>query len=84
MQLSEDFARWRDDHITKLVFKALNKAAEAQRDAWIEASWQGGMARAEDLEAARIELRTRADAYRSLEELTVEQLADWLGIEDAE
>lgn len=85
MRLRDDFARWRDDPVTQLVFKALNKAAEAQKQVWDAASWEGGKVRAEDLRDTLQELRVRADAYRSLEELSLEQLANWLGIEiDAE
>ena len=84
MQLSEDFARWREDPITKLVFKALGVAADKQREVWLATSWGGGMVRPEDLHAALRELRVRADAYRALEELDVERLCEWLGIEDAE
>jgi hypothetical protein len=82
--LSEDYDRWRDDPVTKLVFKALEKAAGAQKEAWDAASWGGGLARDDELGRALRELRCRADAYRSLEELSVEQLMEWLGIEDAE
>ena len=84
MPLSEDFARWRDDPVTKLVFKALRQATEAQKTAWDELSWGGGAVRGDDLERHLLALTTRADAYRSLEELSVEQLTDWLGIENAE
>jgi hypothetical protein len=84
LQLSEDFTRWRDDPVTKLVFKALHNASEAQKAAWDELSWGGGAVRGDDLERNLLALTTRADAYRSLEELSVGQLTQWLGIEDAE
>lgn len=82
--LSEDFARWRDDPITKMVFRALERAENAQKEAWDSASWGGGMVRADDLRDTLRELRVRADAYAALRELDVEQLKLWLGIEDAE
>jgi hypothetical protein len=84
-QLSEDFARWRGDDVTKLVFKALGMAAQAQKDEWDRASWGGGVVRAPELERLLIELRVRADSYAALEAMTAEDLMTWLGIEqDAE
>lgn len=84
MQLSEDFARWRDDPFTKLVLKALRQAAETQKEDWLAASWGGAMVRGDDLERKLLVTQTRADAYRSLEEMTPSDIATWLGIEDAE
>lgn len=81
MPLSEDFARWRDDPITKLVFQALGAAADAQKAQWDAASWDGGQVRAEPLKELLQELRVRADCYRALQELTVEDIMQWLGIE---
>lgn len=81
MALAEDFARWREDPMTRMVFKALRQAADAQKAAWDEMSWNGGVVRGDDLERNLLALTTRADAYRSLEELGVEQLTDWLGME---
>lgn len=84
MSLSDDYARWRDDPVTSLVFKALRQAADAQKTAWDDASWNGGRVRADDLKDTLQELRVRADAYRSLEELTVERLTELLGIQTDE
>lgn len=79
--LREDFARWRDDPITRLVFKALDAAAEAQKTEWDNASWRGGVVRGDDLSRLLNELRVRADCYAALKELTLEDVAQWLGIE---
>lgn len=84
LPLSEDFARWADDPITKLVLGALNKAADAQKAQWDKASWGGGIARPDDLARTLQELRVRADAYRSLAEMTFDDVTAWLGIDDAE
>lgn len=81
MSLRDDFARWRDDPVTKLVLKALRQAAAAQKAAWDAASWDGGRVRAEDLKDTLQELRVRADAYRSLEELDLETLTEWLELD---
>lgn len=71
--------------MTRTVLGALELAEKAQKQAWDDASWGGEVARAEDLERLRIELRTRADAYASLREMTFEDLATWLEIDpDAE
>lgn len=82
--LSEDFARWRDDPMTRRVFAALNAAEAQQKAQWEQASWGGGVARGDALERLLLELRVRADAYASLAELTFADVATWLGIEDAE
>lgn len=84
MSLPEDFARWRDDPMTRMVLTALKAAAEAQKTAWDEASWGGQLVRGDDLARTLSELRVRADAYRALEEMTIEDIAGWLGMEDAE
>ncbi len=81
LPLEEDFARWRDDPITRLVFKALEAAAVAQKDQWDAASWGGGETRADRLKDTLAELRVRADCYRALGELSVEDITQWLGIE---
>ena len=61
----EEFAAWRDHPVTQWVAQAYGKMAEIQRQAWVEATWDAG----EHLpEAALVELRTRADAYRSMAE----------------
>lgn len=81
MSLREDFSRWREDPITKTVLGALELAEKAQKQAWDNASWSGEVARAPDLERLLIELRTRADAYASLREMTFEDVCLWLEIE---
>jgi hypothetical protein len=84
MPLREDFARWRDDPMTQTVLGALKLAEDEQKNQWDAASWGGSVARAEDLERLRIELRTRADAYASLREMTWPDVATWLGIDPDE
>ena len=70
--------------MTRQVLKALTLASDLQKQAWDAASWGGQVIRGDDLERMLSELRVRADAYRSLQELTFEQMCQWLGIEDAE
>lgn len=84
MPLRDDFARWRDDPITKLVLEALERAAEAQKAQWDAAAWAGGKVRADDLKDLLQELRVRADCYRALGELTIDDITNWLGIEHDE
>lgn len=81
MPLSEDFARWRDDPMTRTVFRALELAHAEQKAQWDAASWGGGVVRGEELERLLLELRVRADAYRALADLTFVDLTIWLGIE---
>lgn len=73
----EDFTRWLDDPITLFVFEALSTAAAAQQKAWNEISWDGGSCDPLLL----VELRTRADAYKSLQEGTYEAFCEWLEVE---
>lgn len=63
---AEEFDAWRDDPVTQWVFAACLKAAEAQRQAFMDASWDTGVANQQLL----TELRTRADAYSALAETT--------------
>lgn len=84
MPLSEEFARWREDPMTRTVLSALEAAEAEQKKQWDSASWGGGLARGQDLERLLLELRVRADAYRSLHEMTFADVAAWLGIENAE
>lgn len=73
----EEFEAWRDHPISQMVFAGLSRAADEQRDEWTEASWGQGVPNAELL----IELRTRADAYRALEQSTYEGWCETLGLE---
>lgn len=60
----EEFTAWRDDPVTQWVMSACRKAAEDNRQAWLSTSWESGRAD----QAALSEYRTRADAYRALED----------------
>jgi hypothetical protein len=82
MSLREDFARWRDDPMTRTVLGALELAEKAQKQAWDDWSWGGDIVRSDDLADRLKELRVRADCYRALRELTVTDLCLWLGIEE--
>lgn len=69
---AEEFTAWREDPVTAWVMGELGKAAEAQKTAWIDATWSGGIADQEALTT----LRTRADAYSALSQVTYDQLAE--------
>ena len=60
----EGFLTWRDNPVTQWAFRALQAAAEAQRQGWTKASWE----EANPDPLLLTELRTRADAYLALEE----------------
>jgi hypothetical protein len=81
VSLSEDFARWRDDPMTRMVIRALKAAEEAQKRQWDAFSWGGDMVRADQLADTLKELRVRADCYRSLHDMTADDVAAWLGME---
>ena len=74
---AEAFARWRDDTVTRFVFAALERNIEECRAAWETTSWGHGNANAPLL----IELRTRADALRSLTDSDYEAYCQTLGEE---
>lgn len=71
----DDFARWRDDHVTRWVFRGLEAEAANQKAEWDGISWGNGKAN----QAALDELRTRADAYRAMAETTYEGFCEVLG-----
>lgn len=82
MPLSEDFTAWLDQPVTKLVFRALRAAQDAQKAQWDAASWGGGQVRGEALTTLLSELRVRADCYGALAEMTFDDVVSWLGIEE--
>jgi hypothetical protein len=67
----EEFLAWFDDPVTQWVISACRRAADENKLAWVEASWESGTADPLLL----MELRTRADAYLALAET---QWAGWL------
>jgi hypothetical protein len=69
---AEEYAAWRADPVTEWVIGELANAAEAQKAGWIEHSWNGGACDPVLLN----ELKTRADAYRTLAELSYEDLLE--------
>ena len=73
----EEFDAWRDNPITRWVMRAALKAAEANREAWISASWDNGEADP----ALLGEYRTRADAYRALSETSYDK---WLELNESD
>ncbi len=72
MITSEDFARWRDDAVTRWVFKAIAAGEAENKAAWVEASWTYNNPKPQLL----LELRTRADAYRALIDTSYESWAE--------
>lgn len=66
----EDYLAWRDHPVTRWVFGAMAHVAEAQREHWGETSWESGSSSPELL----LELRTRADAYRAIIDVSHAQL----------
>ncbi len=74
---SEDFARWRDDAVTRWVFKAIEASIDDQKALWLAKSWELN----DPKPGLLIELRTRADAYRSLIEIDYKGWANLSGEE---
>lgn len=76
----DDFARWREDPVTRAVMSAFRLTVGDCERAWKSASWDNGQANPLLLK----ELRTRADAYEAIEGLTFEGLLETLGETEAE
>lgn len=67
----EEFQAWRANPVTAWILKGCQTAAEAQKQHWLEKSWNG------DVDPLlRLECATRADAYLALEETTYEGWCD--------
>jgi hypothetical protein len=71
----DDFARWREDHVTRFILAAHRQIAEDNKAEWVRISWENGSANAVMLQ----ELRTRADAYEAISATTYEGYCDALG-----
>lgn len=74
----DDFQRWRDNPVTQWIFAAVEKAALAQSEAWMDETWGAGKCDPEKLNV----LRTRADSYRALYETPFEQWQQMNGERD--
>ena len=73
----DEFDSWCQHPVTRFVAASYAKAADRQKAAW-EGYFDKPMIPA-DIQALRLELKTREDAYRSILEST---LADYLAILD--
>ncbi len=69
---SEDFARWRDDPVTRWVFRGIAARVEEQKQHWLGMSWENGVA----APIALTELRARASAWV---ELIDNDYSQWCG-----
>lgn len=76
----DEFARWLDDSVTRYVMRAHLAMAETNKAEWTRVSWDAGHANP----ALLSELRTRADAYRAIAEMTYESVVDANGDEPNE
>lgn len=73
----EEFARWRDDSVTRWFFHAFSTIADENKALWLKASWDNGQCNPLLLK----ELRTRADAYMAVTDTTYEALCETNGDE---
>ncbi len=64
----DDFNQWKENPVTRWVLGALEIRANQCEEVWREYSWVGG--KADPLALA--ELRTRADALRTIADATFE------------
>lgn len=79
----EDFEAWHESPVTQWVLKALEGGAAAQEAAWASCL-TGDVKPGADLGMLRIELRTRADAYRALAQASYEDFCSLNGEEPKE
>lgn len=73
----EEFEAWRDHPVSRMVFAGLARNADECREAWQDASWGQGHATPDLL----VELRTRADTLRTLEDASYEAWCETLGLD---
>lgn len=73
----DDFARWRDDSVTRYVMAAFATMADANKAEWTRISWDNGVAN----EAALRELKTRADTYLAMRDAPYEAFCETNGDE---
>lgn len=76
----EDFARWREDPVTRWVLQAHAEMAEQCRLQWLGISWDNGQANP----GALSELRTRADTYLAITQTPYDGYCEALGEEPCE
>jgi hypothetical protein len=61
----EEFAAWCEHPVTQFVATAYYKATDKQREEWVRSTWNTSKADGQALAEKRLELTTRADAYRA-------------------
>lgn len=71
----DEFQRWQADPTTRWVFKALARAAAADKAEWERTSWDNGVASQTYLN----ELRTSASTMGDIVTRTYEEWAEWNG-----
>ena len=76
----DEFLRWRNSPVSEWVFAGVKAAAEAQKQGWIDKSWEAGMCDPLEL----MELRSRADALGGLAEADYADWCGWTGQEPIE
>lgn len=77
----EDHQIWLENPVTQWVLRALQTAAEAQRQEWINQTWgpdlSGEPGQCNPLQL--VELKTRADAYSAMKEASYDMLVELNG-----
>lgn len=76
----DDFARWRDDPVTRWVMAAHKAAADQNKTAWANAAWTTGNASP----GALMEARTRADTFMAIVDAEYIDFCAMLGEEPRE
>lgn len=76
---TDDWETWTANRVTEAIFKMFEIEAAKAKQAWVDASWNGGQANPVLLAS----LRARAEAFEQLREMTKDQVEDSHDIETA-
>lgn len=76
----DDFNTWRENPVTEWVFKALETIEAAQKQHWLETSWDQKACEPTLLH----ELQVRADTARAIIDVSYDRLCEVLGDEPQE
>jgi hypothetical protein len=68
----DEFSAWAEHPVSRFVAAAFARAAEQQREAWVDQSWATGQADPNELAI----LRARADAYMAFLETGLERYVE--------
>jgi hypothetical protein len=84
LPLSEDFARWADDPMTRRFMAVLKAWEEKNRKDWEVSAFNDAWGQADRLQKELHAAQARVSAFNQARRMNFADIAYWLGIEDAE